>query len=140
MLTMSLVQDNINLYNRFLAAMNASNYEELDTVIDKSFVDHHSGFEVNSLADYKKALEVAHSALAIQAILEDIIAVDDKVITRARLTGKHIGTFLNMLPTNKELNWTTIEIWRIENGKFIERWAEDDLLGLVRELGVSLPF
>ncbi len=139
-LTMSLEQDNINLYNRFLTAMNAHNYDELDKVINASFVDRHPGFEVNSLADYKKALEIAHSALAIQATLEDIIVVDDKVITRAKLTGKHIGTFLNMPPSNKDLNWTTTEIWRIENGKFVERWAQDDLLGLVRQLGVSLPF
>jgi predicted ester cyclase len=137
---MSLERRNINLYLRFLAAINAPDYDELDKIFYETFVDHHPGFELNSLADYKKALKAAHTAVGIQATLDEIIDVDDKVITRATLTGKQADTFFGMPPTGKTVTWTTIEIWRIENGKFIERWAQDDLLGLIRQLGVPLPF
>ncbi|MEJ6479807.1 ester cyclase [Nostoc punctiforme UO1] len=137
---MSLQQENINLYMRFLTAMNNLNYSELDKIFVQSFVDHHPGFELNSLADYKESLKAAYQAINIQAILDEIIAVDDKLITRATLTGKHVDKFFGALPTGNSLRWTTIEIWRVENHKFVERWAEDDLLGLVRQLGITLPF
>jgi predicted ester cyclase len=136
---MSLEQDNINLYLRFLKAMNASNYEDLEQVFDASFVDHHPGFNLNSFADYKNALKAAHQAIKIQATLDEIIALDSKVITRATLTGKHVDLFLGIPPTGKEVSWTTTEIWRIDRGQFVERWAQDDLLGLLRQLGISLP-
>jgi predicted ester cyclase len=132
-------QANINLYLRFLGAMNAPNYDELDNVFFESFIDHHPGFHLNGLAEYKKALESAHESLNIQAALDEILAVDDKVITRVTLSGKHVGTFFGLTPTYKEVTWTTTEIWRVENGKMAERWAQDDLLGLLKQLGAVLP-
>lgn len=137
---MSLEQENINLYLRFLKAMNAPNYDELDQIFEASFVDHHPGFDLNSFADYKNALKAAYQAVKIQASLDEILAIDNKVITRATLTGKHMDLFFGMKPTGKEVSWTTTEIWKIEQGQFVERWAQDDLLGLVRQLGTPLPF
>jgi predicted ester cyclase len=137
---MSLEQDNINLYLRFLKAMNSLDYDELERIFDVSFVDHHPGFDLNSFADYKNALKAAHQALKIQATLDEIMALGNKVITRATLTGKHIELFFGIPPTGEEISWTTTEIWRIDRGQFVERWAQDDLLGLVRQLGTPLPF
>lgn len=136
---MSLEQDNINLYLRFLNAFNSKNLEDLDNTFHESFMDRHPGFDLNSRQDYKNALAGAHETLSIQGILESIIAVDDKVITRVSLKGKHVGSCFGIQPTGKEVSWSTIEIWRIENAKFVERWAQDDLLGLLKQLGVPLP-
>jgi hypothetical protein len=79
---MSLEQDNINLYLRFLKAMNVPDYDELDRIFDASFVDRHPGFDLNSFVDYKNALKAAHQAVKIQATLDEIIAFGNKVITR----------------------------------------------------------
>lgn len=132
-------QANINLYLRFLGAMNAPNYDELDNIFSESFIDHHPGFRINGLTDYKKALQSAHESINIQAALDEILAVDDKVITRATLSGKHVGTFFGLTPTYKKVTWTTTEIWRIQHGKMAERWAQDDLLGLLKQLGAVFP-
>jgi predicted ester cyclase len=127
-------QENIRLYQDFLQALNAADYNQLDRIMDVSFQDHHSGFDISSFNAYKDALRIAHDALRIQGQLEDIIAVDDKVITQVKLTGKHVGRFLDMPPTGKDVSWSTIEIWRVANGKFVERWAQDDLHGLMKQL------
>jgi len=127
-------QENTGLYRNFLQALNAADYNQIDRVIDVSFQDHHPGFDINSLDVYKAALRTAHEALRIRGELEDIIAVDDKVITRVKLTGSHVGRIMNMSPTGKEISWSTIEIWRVENGKFVERWAQDDLYSLMKQL------
>jgi predicted ester cyclase len=125
---------NIRMYQDFLQALNAANYKQLDEIMDVSFQDHHSGFNISSLDAYKDAVRTAHEALRIRGQLEDIIAVDDKVITQVKLTGKHVGRFMDTPPTGKEVSWSTIEIWRVENGKFVERWAQDDLRGLMKQL------
>jgi predicted ester cyclase len=136
---MSLEQDNINVYIRFLNSFNAKNLDDLDNTFHESFKDHHPGFDLNSLADYRAALGFAHDVLAIQGILESVIATGDKVITRVALKGKHIGNCFGIEPTGKDVSWSTIEIWRVENGKFAERWAQDDMLGLLKQMGVPLP-
>ncbi len=127
-------QENVSLYYRFLEALNAADYEEITRVIGPSFEDHHPGFEVHGLEAYQAALRAAHDALHLKGELEEAIAVDDKVITRCRLTGKHVGTIMGMPPTGKRVTWSTTEIWRVANGQLVERWAQDDLHGLLEQL------
>lgn len=127
-------QDAVALYHRFLNALNTTDYEKIAEVISSTFEDHHPGFEIHGLQSYLAALREAYDALELRADPEEILAVGDRVITRARLTGKHVGTVMNMRPTGKRLTWTTMEIWRAADGRLVERWAIDDLLGLREQL------
>lgn len=131
---MTTLDDNIALYNRFLQALNAADDKVIEDVIDPKFEDHHPGFEVHGLESYQAALKSAHKALQLKGELEEIMAVDNKVITRVQLTGRHIGIIMDAPPTGKPVTWTTTEIWRIADGRFVERWAQDDLLGLRSQL------
>jgi predicted ester cyclase len=38
-------------------------------------------------------------------------------------------------PTGKQVSWTAIEIERIEDDRFVERWSISDDLGLMQQLG-----
>lgn len=130
-------QANKDLYRRFLSALNMGDYEQIDTMIDPAFQDHHLGFDVTSLETYKEALKMVSEALSMQGELEDIYATEDKVVTRVKLVGKHTGEFMGFPATGKELTWETTEIWRVANGKFVERWAQDDLYSLIKQLSAD---
>jgi len=67
--------------------------------------------------------------------MEDIISAEDKVVARLTFRGTHKGEFQGIQPTNKEVNWSGIWIYRVANGKFIERWHNYDLLCLMQQLG-----
>jgi predicted ester cyclase len=137
---MTLSGDNVQLYLRFAEAFNNRNYDELDEVMASDFTDHHPGLvDVTSLDVYKRNLAAVINALKMKAHPEEVVAADDKVFTRIKLTGKHVGRFLGIPPTGNEVTWYTNELWRIANGKMVERWAVDDLYSLVSQLGVSLP-
>jgi len=128
------------LYLRFADAFNRRAYDQLGEVMADDFVDHHPGLvDVTSLAVYAKNLAAVIDALEMTATPEDVVAVDDKVFTRIRLGGRHVGKFLGIAPTGNEVGWYTHELWRVADGKFVERWAVDDLLSLVGQLGVPLP-
>jgi len=127
-------QPNSKLYRRFLDAFNASDYREIAEVIAPAFEDHHQGFDISGLDSYRSALRNAHETLQIQGELKDILEVGDKVVTRVRLTGKHVGTVLGIAPTGRDVEWETTEIWRVAEGRLAERWATDDLLGLREQL------
>lgn len=134
---MSTTPDNVALYRRFLDAFNANNTTEVTAVIAPSFTDHHPGFDIDGRESYLEALAGAHDNLQIQGELLDILPSGDKVTTRVRLTGKHVGPLLGVEATGKDVSWETNEIWRAENGVFVERWAVDDLLGLRAQIGTE---
>jgi len=71
----------------------------------------------------------------IHVTIDDTIAVDDKVVARLTFRGTHKGEFQGIHPTNKVVTWTGIWIYRVANGKFIERWHAYDMFGLMQQLG-----
>ncbi|MFC0547843.1 ester cyclase [Kutzneria chonburiensis] len=132
--------ENEKLYLKFADIFNRRDYDQLDEVMVADFVDHHPGLvDVTSLEVYRKNLAGVIDALEMVATPEDVVGAGDQVFTRILLTGKHVGDFLGQAPTGNELRWYTHELWRVEDGRFVERWAVDDLLTLVGQLGVPLP-
>ena len=68
-------------------------------------------------------------------VVEDMIAEGDKVVCRVTLRGTHQGEFMGIPPTGKQVSWTGIGIDRFKDGKFVERWMNEDDLGLMQQLG-----
>ncbi|HEY3611183.1 MAG TPA: ester cyclase [Pseudonocardiaceae bacterium] len=128
------------LYLKFADIVNAREYGRLEEVMVPDFVDHHPGLvDVASLDTYRANITSLIDALGMVVTAERVVAAGDEVFTRIRLTGKHTGTFLGVPASGNQLDWYTHELWRIENGRFVERWAVDDLLTLVSQLGVPMP-
>jgi steroid delta-isomerase-like uncharacterized protein len=68
--------------------------------------------------------------------VDDLIAEGDKVVWRVTMRGTHQGEFMGMPPTGKHVSFTAIGIDRINDGKFVETWVNEDDLGLLQQLGV----
>ncbi|TMK46713.1 MAG: ester cyclase [Actinobacteria bacterium] len=128
------------LYRRFIEFLNGRQYDQMDTVMVSDFVDHHPGLvDVANLQVYKDNVAYVIGALEMEAFPEHIVPAGDKVFTRVRLTGKHVGQFFGVPPSGNQLEWYTHELWRVEGGKMVERWAVDDLYSLLKQMGVALP-
>jgi predicted ester cyclase len=125
---------NVELYERFLAALNDGDIDTLATVIDPLFTDHHPGFDIDGIDSYLDAVRGVKAALALTGELDEVLTAGDRVITRVTLTGTHVGDFMGVAPTGRPVTWTTTEVWRVAGGRLVERWAQDDLLGLRDQL------
>lgn len=76
----------------------------------------------------------------IECGVEDLIAEGDTVVRRDRATGTVVGVFMGIEPTGKTAVVEGNHIHRIEDGQFVESWAQNDMLGLLQQLGVvELP-
>ena len=49
---------------------------------------------------------------------------------------KDKGVFQGIPPTGKEATVTSMDIYRIVDGKIVEQWTESDMFGLMQQLGV----
>jgi len=66
----------------------------------------------------------------------DLIAEGDKVVERFTLVGTHKGDFMGIPATGKQVKVTGMSIFRIANGKIVEHWGENDVIGVMVQLGL----
>jgi predicted ester cyclase len=67
--------------------------------------------------------------------VDDLIAEADKVVVRWRLLGIHKGAFGGIAPTGRPITLKGIAIYRVKDGKLMERWVVSDLYGALEESG-----
>ena len=70
--------------------------------------------------------------------VEQLVAEGDRVVSRQTYRATHRGEWLGIAPTETEVEWTGVQIFRIECGRIAESWGQADHLGLLRQLG-GLP-
>ena len=70
----------------------------------------------------------------------DTIAEGNEVVVHWTVTGTHKGNFLGIPPTERNAVVDGTSIFRIDDGKIVEEWANWNLMSLMEQLGVhSLP-
>src|SRR5579859_4720813 len=67
---------------------------------------------------------------------EDLIASGDRVIERSSAVATHKGSMMGEPPTNRRVQWSEIHIYRIQDGRIREHWAEIAMLELLQQIGV----
>lgn len=120
--------------------VNTEAYDQMDELFAKNYIDHNPSWNIQSLSDLKKIIADSHRSFDIKNIIEEAIASGDKVFIRVNNKGRHISTAFGVPPTGKETSMLTFEIYRFENGQIAERWVLSDVIGLMQQLGVQLPF
>jgi steroid delta-isomerase-like uncharacterized protein len=98
-----------------------------DEIFDEAYATHEKGW----------AAYVFGVIADIHFNVEDMIAEDDKVVTRFIVSGTHQGEFLGAPGTGKTFSVTGMWIHRLENGRIVEGrdWGEWDALGFLQQVG-----
>jgi steroid delta-isomerase-like uncharacterized protein len=73
----------------------------------------------------------------VVSTIEDLIAEEDKVVARWRSHATHRGDYMGIAPSGKEVGFTGISFYRIEEGKIAESWTVEDQFGLMRQIGAE---
>ena len=71
----------------------------------------------------------------VVSTVEDLIAEEDKVVARWRSRATHRGEYMGITPTGKNVEFTGISVYRIEEGKIAQSWTVEDQFGLMRQIG-----
>jgi steroid delta-isomerase-like uncharacterized protein len=66
--------------------------------------------------------------------VDDLIAEGDKVVVRWRLLGTHKGDFGGFAATGRPIELKGVAIYRLEDGKLMERWVVADLYAVLQEM------
>jgi len=136
------LEENRAVIRRLYEAFNKHDPALLDEIMAIDFVDApNTPFELRGLESYKKFEATFIKAFPdYQDTIEDIIAEGDKVWVLGKVTGTHTGEWeflgIKFAPTGKKITWRALNIFRIVNGKIVERKSLRDMLDFLRQLGV----
>ena len=70
----------------------------------------------------------------LEVSIDDQFADGDTVITRKSYRATHGGPFLGLAATGKRVQFTVIDIIRLQDGRYVEHWANADMFGLRAQL------
>jgi steroid delta-isomerase-like uncharacterized protein len=63
------------------------------------------------------------------------LADGDRVTTYKTYHGTHRGEFLGVAPTGRRIQFETVDVMRVRNGKITEHWGVANLFSLMQQLG-----
>ena len=129
------LEGNKAIVRKGIEAFNRRNLSLVDELTAPDYVEHthrYKGREAHKqfLAMHIKGFPDFHMAI------EDMITEGDNVWVLFKVTGTHTGEFLGLAPTGEKVTFTSVQIYRIVDGKMAECRAVSDSVDFLRQLGV----
>jgi len=122
------------LLDKYVAAVNGHDTGSFSEIHTESYIQH-SGRSASGLAAQIENFHRIFAAMPdIQMRVEDRIIAGDRVVARNTFSATHTQTIRGVPPTGKAFTFRTIDIWRVENGKFAEHWDLVDIGEVLNKL------
>ena len=132
------IEENKNIVRRYQEIYNSNDLEALSEVVSEDLLTP------KIMPGIPAGIEGAKTAHQImlagfpdyQTAIDDLIAEGDKVAVRITMSGTHTGSFMGIPPTGKRISFTGMYVARVDDGKIVEHWGEEDGVSLLQQLGV----
>ncbi len=110
----------------------------LDELTAADYVDHDPPFGATGTIDGWRAMAtmIRDAFPDWHSDLHALYAEGDIVVERFTASGTHKADFFGVAPTGDVCALAGINIFRVRDGKIVERWGRVDELGMMRQLGV----
>jgi predicted ester cyclase len=119
---------------------NEHNVDGVGHLFDNKFVHHFRMPVPEGFEGFRQVGIMMNGAFPDVVVTEeDLIASDDKVVERSSASATHKGAMMGAPPTNKKIKWSEIHIYRLQDGKIMEHWAEVSMMELLQQIGVLPP-
>src|SRR5690242_3768344 len=124
-------EDNKNLIRRAFEAQNRGDDEAMLQYCDPDIVFHEPGLPapLRGHEAFRQLLAMYRSGFPDYHFTEEeMVAEGDKVAARWRIDLTHGSEFLGIPATGKKVTISSIDVFRIANGKIVEQWVVADTL------------
>ncbi len=140
-MTNSTTTDLAKLGHLFADIMSSHDVSRLDEIKAPDYVNHNA-FAEPGLEGSKKVLGAIIAGVPdLKVTAEDVFVSADgsRVVGRYRYEGTHTGNLLGYSATGNPFVMRSIDIWRVENGRFVEHWDELNTLDVFIQMGAVQP-
>lgn len=124
---------------RYYQALNDGNWAALDDLVAPGFIHHTRGMP-DGLITHKRVLSMFRRGFPdLHSDIETLLAAGEMVVAHTTTRGTHRGSFLGHSPTGKQFEATGIDIFRLADGRMVERWGVFDTIAMLQQLGLYTP-
>lgn len=128
-----------HLAETFLEMLNTHEPDLVDRFVSDDYRNHNA-FVADGREANRQFWTAFFAALPdLTGTMEDLVISGDRVVGRFVYRGTHTGDFMGIPATGNTVEMRTIDIWRVENGMFVEHWDELNLLEVFQQLEVIPP-
>lgn len=138
---MSAVENKVLFWQYLEQVWERQNLAMIDEFLAPHYKRHRSPTSAALTRDGQKQLltQFRTAFPDIQISVEEIIAEENRIAVRSIMSGTHHGEFFGIAPTGNNIEVNLLDIFHIEDGKFVEQWGGPDMLSLFQQLGVEFP-
>ena len=135
---------NVRTVRRLLRALVEGNAVGGDAFVSPDFLEHDAPGANNSpprrgSVQFRESVQWIHRVFADLEFEErEVIAVDDRVVVRGVMRGRHTGCLLGIAPTDRCVEIHQVHIFRLTGHKVVEHRAVWGEFHLLLQLGAVL--
>jgi predicted ester cyclase len=122
------------LLDKYVAAVNAHDTAPFPELFTSSYIQHSGRSPSGLAAQIENFRRILGSMPDLQLRVEDRIIAGDRVVARNTYSATHTQPIRDIPPTGKPFTFRTIDIWRIEDGRFAEHWDLTDTADVLSKL------
>lgn len=135
------LDENKAVVRRWIDGWNTRGADAVDDLFSPEFQDRQLAPDggLVTLDSFKERLRTLDSMIGPGEFEEqEMIAEGDRVMVRWVLRGTHSGPFLGLPPTGRTFSVDGVNIFRVADGRIVERWSFFDLTALLAQLGAKV--
>ena|ERR1051325_4718609 len=130
------VEENKTLIRRYVEAWNRGDLQALSEFWSRELV-HHTRSNTHGYEDTKRIVAAFMSQFPdMRFRLDDIIAEEDKVVSRMTWSATHKPDHPEGPKTGRPITCTVIGIARLAGGRIAEHWGVTDELSMMAQMGL----
>jgi predicted ester cyclase len=130
-----LEEQNKESVRRWLKEIDKRNFAIVDELVADNCMSHYGDSSYNN-EWVTKSIEAFPLAFnEYEHIIEGLYVENDKVCAAMTVKVKHTGSFADIPPSGKSIDYKAFSIYRFKDGKIIEMWWDTNaVLGLMAKL------
>lgn len=132
-------QSNKETIRKFFGSLNAGDVDGAARLLASEYVEYGGPPGLPpGISGFRAFIAMVTGAFPdLHVEVHEVFGEGDRIAARLTVSGTHRGVLMGTIqPTGKHVAWDGIDIFRVKNGRIMERWNSRDLLGLMRQLGV----
>jgi predicted SnoaL-like aldol condensation-catalyzing enzyme len=123
----------------FPELVNTRSIQRFDELIAPDYINHNPYVEQGLAGAQGFFAHLLQAVPDLHVSSEAVFAANDGryAIGRYAYAGTHLGPFFGRPPTGKPFSMRSIDIWRVEGGRFVEHWDELNTLDVFVQIGAA---
>ena len=128
-----------HLAETYLAMLNTHEPDLVDRFVSEDYRNHNAFVGDGREANRQFWAAFFAGLPDLSATVEDLVMSGDRVVGRFVYRGTHTGELMGIPASGKPVEMRSIDIWRVEDGMFVEHWDELNLMEMFQQMGALPP-